>query len=233
MERKQQAQGAQHPMNDQNVASTGNSGNTPRTIPDAEDLNALWVDTKLGDGITTTSFHDVAVGKPKSFFRTHPNADYRRRTEIYNFKPEGSIDEQWFIIAPSMRGRIIEARPCTLVTVIYRDGSPRLWPIPFPREGERDNAAWMSARAAARAAMDRWVKLLWVRRAYTTRDALSGYAPDPDWAKLPAFNDLVQVAFGEHGIIKDTAHPIYRELQGAPASADDGLSGDEDGAEDI
>jgi hypothetical protein len=60
------------------------------------------------------------------------------------------------------------------------------------------------------------VKLSWARRAYITREALEGYAPDPDWKQLPPFNDLVQRAFGEHGIIRDTAHPIYRELIGAP-----------------
>jgi hypothetical protein len=129
-----------------------------------------------------------------------------------------------------MRGRIMEARPCTLVTVAYRDGSPRLWPISFPRDGERDNNAWISARSAARVGMDRWVKLLWTRQAYVTREALAGYSPDPDWSKLPPFNELVQLAFGQHGIIQSTEHHIYRELLGAPKSADDGLSGD-DGAD--
>jgi hypothetical protein len=114
-----------------------------------------------------------------------------------------------------MRGAIEEARPCTLVTVVYRDGSPRIWPIPFPRDGERDNEAWISARAAAKAGMERWVKLVWVRRSYMTRDAQPGFAPDPDYKKLPPFNDLVTLAFGESGIIRDTGHPIYRELFGA------------------
>jgi hypothetical protein len=209
---------------DDNVSPTGNSGNTSQ-ISDAEDLNELWIDPKLGDGITSTSYHSVAVGRPKDFFRTHPSADYRRRTEIYTHKPEGAIDEQHFILAASMRGRIIEARPCTLVCVIYRDGSPRLWPISLPRDGDRDNDAWRSARSAAKAGIDRWVKLLWVRRAYTTREALAGYAPDPDWTKLPPFNELVQTAFGEHGIIRDTTHPIYRELLGAP-KADAAVDGD-------
>jgi hypothetical protein len=211
-------------MSDQNVSSAGNSGNASR-IADAEDLNALWVDTKMGDGITGTSYHTVPVGRPRDFFRTHPDAGHRRRTEIYVHKPEGAIDEQHYIIAPSMRGRIMEARPCTLVTVVYRDGSPRLWPISFPRDGERDNNAWISARSAARAAMDRWVKLLWVRQAYQSREALTGYAPDPDWSKLPEFNELVTLAFGQHGIIKSTDHHIYRELLGAPKSADDDLGG--------
>ena len=54
-----------------------------------------------------------------------------------------------------------------------------------------------------------------------TRDAQPGYAPDPDWKKLPAFNELVKAAFGPHGVIQDTTHPIYRELMGAPATIDD------------
>jgi hypothetical protein len=207
--------------NAENVTSNG------KAIPDAQDFDSLWIDHGLGDGITTTSYHTVPVGKPKDFFRTHPNQDYRRRTEIYTHKPEGAIDEQHYIIAPAMRGKIEEARPCTLVAVVYRDGSPRLWPIKFPKDGERDNDAWTSARSAARVGITQWTKIVWQRRAYITRDAQPGYAPDPDFSKLPSFDELVKLAFGEHGIIRDTSHPVYRELFGMPKQ-----SGDSD-ADDI
>jgi hypothetical protein len=207
------------------------AGNGSPPPGDTADIDELWVDPGLGDGITTTSFHTVAIGKPKDFFRTHPLKDYRRRTEFYVHKPEGAIDEQYFIVAPSMRGKIVEARPCVLIAVIYRDGTPRLWPVPFPRAGERDNDAWKSARMAARAGIDRWVKLLWMRRAYTTREAAHGYAPDPAWDRLPPFNELVRQAFGEGGVIRDENHPIYRELFGAPQvvadSADDSDADDD------
>ena len=154
--------------------------------------------------------------------RLHPDTAYRRRTEIYTHKPEGVIDEQHYIIDEPMRGRIDEAQPCTLVCVVYRDGSPRLWPLKFPKDGARDNDAWVSARSGAKAGLHKWVKLLWQRRAFITRDAMPGYAPDPDWSKLPAFNELVKLAFGVHGIIRDTDHPIYRELFGeAPKGEDD------------
>jgi hypothetical protein len=195
-------------------APTGGNGAAP--IPDASDIEALWMDQSLGDGIVDVTYHNVPVGKPRDFFRTAPDPAYRRRTEIYTHKPEGEIDEVHYIIAPTMHGQIPEARPVTIVTVVHRDGSPRLWPIKFPRDGERDNEAWATARAAAKVGMDRWVKLVWVKRSYLTRDASPGYAPDPDFTKPPQFNELVRLAFGDHGIIRDTAHPIYRELFGMP-----------------
>ena len=61
---------------------------------------------------------------------------------------------------------------------------------------------------------------------YMTRDAQPGYAPDPDLSKLPTFDELAALAFGEHGVTFDTSHPIYRELFGAPteeASDDDDI----------
>ena len=207
-----------------NIVPIGGNGSEPPQIgapEDARDYESLWLDPALGDGIVDVHYHKVTVDKPKDFFRTHPDKDYRRRAEIYTHKPEGAIEDVHYILDPSMRGQIPEARPCTLVTVIYRDGTPRLWPIKFPKEGERDNEAWITARTAAKAAIDKWVKLVWVKRAYMTRDAQPGYAPDPDFSKLPSFTELVKLGFGEHGIIRDQSHPIYRELFGVPKQAAD------------
>jgi hypothetical protein len=187
--------------------------------PDADDISRLF-DSEIGDAITEPVHNSITAKKPKDFFRTHPDKAYRPQTEIYTHKPEGVIDEQHYIVDPAMRGRIEEARPCTLVTVVDRDGVPRLWPIPLPREGERDNDAWKSARAAARAGLGRWVKLVWAKRAYKTREAQSGYAPDPDWGKVPPFAELVRIAFGENGIIRNEQHPVYRELFGATPGSD-------------
>jgi hypothetical protein len=210
-------------------APEGATSAEPKTTTpsDAKDFDTLWQDPGLGDGIVDMSYHNIPVGKPKDFFRTHPDSNYRRRTEIYTHKPEGAIDEQHFIVAPSMRGMIPEARPCTLICVIYRDGSLRLWPIKFPRDGERDNEAWTTARNAAKAALTRWVKLVWVRRAYQTRDAQPGYAPEPDVSKIPPFNELVRLSFGENGVIRTTSHYIYRELFGIPKVAVEGSDDDD------
>jgi hypothetical protein len=193
-----------------------------KPVSDASDLSDLWLDPALGDGLTNVCWGDIPVGKPKDFFRVCPHPDYRRRAEIYTHKPEGQIEEQNFILAKPMWGRIQEARACTLVVCVYRDGSLRLWALRSPRSDEKDNDAWKSARAAAREAMGGdWVRIVWVRRAYQIRRAQPGYAPDPDWSKLPPFDELINLAFGAQGIIRDTNHPIYRDLiGGAPQKAD-------------
>jgi hypothetical protein len=191
---------------------------------DADDIEALLLDQKLGDGITNVNYHTIPVGKPKDFFMAHPDVSYRRQTWIYTHKIEGVIEETHYIVAEPMRGHIEEARPCTLVTVVYRDGSPRLWPIKQPREGEKDNAAWISARAAVKLSLERWTKLVWVRNSYHTREALEGYAPKPDWKKLPPFHELLKLAFGDAGIIRDKTHAVYHDLFGIKpkkAAADD------------
>ena len=214
-----------------NIVPIGGNGSTPPpsgTPKDALDIDSLWLNPALGDGLVDVHYHDIPVGRPRDFFRINPDSAYRRLTEIYVHKVEGQIEEQTYIIAKPMQGVIEEARRCTLVTVVYRDGSPRLWALKLPKDGERDNEAWITARAAAKVAMEKWIKLVWQRRAYMTREAQPGYAPEPDWSKLPSFDELVRLAFGEHGVIRNKNHRIVLDLFGAPSKrasdADDGLS---------
>ena len=106
----------------------------------------------------------------------------------------------------------------------------------FPRAGEKDNTAWISARKAAREAIDTWVRLVWVGRSYVTRPAEKGYAPDPDWSKLPPLNEMLTLALGADGIMRNKNHPIYRDLMGAPErkAADAGADlGVDDGNDDL
>jgi len=197
------------------------------TPSDALDLSDLWLDPGLGDGITETVRHSIPLGKPRDFFRMHPDPAYRRLVEIYRHKTEDAIEEEYFVFAGGMKGILEEAAPYTVVVCIYRDGTPRIWPLRLPREGERDNDAWTSARAAAKASLTKWVKLLWEGRSYTTREAKPGYAPDPAWEKLPPFEELMIKAFGEKNIIRDSSHSMYRNLIG-----DKPMGGHGDGGED-
>ena len=49
---------------------------------DANDIEALLLDQKLGDGITDVNYHVIPVGKPRDFFRAHPDSNYRRQAWI-------------------------------------------------------------------------------------------------------------------------------------------------------
>jgi hypothetical protein len=201
---------------------------------DALDISSLWLDPALGTDLTDRHYHTVPVGKPKAFFRVNPDPKYRRLCELVVYRPEGQIEDQYCLVAPAMWGKIDEARRCILVTCIDREGAPRLWALKLPRDGEKDNDAWISARRAAKVAEGKWVKPVWNKRAYETRDAQPGYAPDPDWKKLPPFDELVRLAVGAAGIIQDENHPVARDLLGAApskaADEDDGLGDNNDDA---
>jgi hypothetical protein len=81
-----------------------------------------------------------------------------------------------------------------------------------------------------------WVRLVWVGRSYVTRPAEPGYAPDPDWSKLPSLNEMLELALGADGIMYNKNHPIYRDLMGAPErkATDAGADlGDDDGDDNL
>jgi hypothetical protein len=189
------------------------SGNPDAVPPDAFDIASLYISSD-DDPLTTTRLHNVPMGKPRDFFRVVPGREYRQQFEIYNHKSENAIETEHYLIGPGMRGRIIEARPCLLVTCVDRAGLPRLWPLMMPRSGEKDNDAWVSAREAAKEAMTRWVRLIWSNRAYTTRVAQPGYAPEPQFDKLPPFEELLRLTVGNGGVIHDESHAIYKQLFG-------------------
>jgi hypothetical protein len=193
---------------------------------DAADLSGLFVDTEQGDPLTETIIQGIAVDKPKDFFRVHPDPAYRRRCYIYTLKIEGQVEEHNYIVAEPMRDLVPEAKLCLVTTCIYRNGALRLWLLKLPREGEKDQLAWSTARAAARDALTKWTKIVWVGSKYDTRSALEGYAPDPDVSKIPPFERLIELAFGAHGVMRDENHLVYREqiLGAAAKSSDDDLA---------
>ena len=68
----------------------------------------------------------------------------------------------------------------------------------------------------------KWVKLIWKGRAFVTREAKPGYAPEPAWEKVPPFEELMIKAVGEKNIIRDSSHPMYRNLIGDKSEVGDG-----------
>jgi hypothetical protein len=200
---------------------------------DTDDIEELWEDDGLGDPLSTTHIHQVSTDKPKDFFRASPDRRYRKKTWVYAHKSENVVGVQYFIVAEAMRDKIPQARPCTLLTVVDRAGAPRIWPLFSPRPGENDNNAWFTARSVAREAFTNWIRLVWVGGKYESIVADPGYAPEPDFGRLPAFNKLIQTAFGPEGIIRNEENRAYRSMFGKAAQAPDDLAGDgEDDDED-
>jgi hypothetical protein len=128
----------------------------PATPSDATDIEALLLDPGLGDGITDVHWHKIPIGKPRNFFRAHPDKKFRRKTEVYVHKPEDAIEEQYYIIAPAMRGKIEEARTCVIVPCIYRDGSPAYVGNPVSAL-EREGQQRLGLGALGRACCNRWL----------------------------------------------------------------------------
>ena len=216
---------AKKPNGEAPSGPTGAKVKTYKPPADAADLADLFVDTGQGDPLTETTIHGIAVDKPKDFFRVDPDPAYRKKCFVYTLKIEGQVEEHHYIVAESMRDLVPEAKLCLVTTCIYRNGALRLWLLKLPREGEKDQLAWSTARAAARDALTKWTKLVWVGSKYDTRTAQEGYAEEPDLTKVPPYERLVELGFGAHGVMRAEDHPVYRDhiLGAAKKPADDGL----------
>jgi hypothetical protein len=189
---------------------------------DAADLAGLFVDTGQGDPLADVAIHAIPIDKPRDFFRVHPDPAYRQRCYIYTHKIEGQIEERHYVVTDTMLDNVPEAKLSVLVTCIYRDGSLRLWPIKLPQDGGKDQKAWQTARAAAKLAISKWIKLRWSGSVYDTRDARPGYAPDPDLSKIPPYARLISLALGTDGAMRDENHPVYLDhIAGAPPKKSD------------
>ena len=168
---------------------------------------------RAGDGITETVRHSIPFGKPRDFFRLHPDPAYRRKVEIYRHKTEDAIEEEYFVFAGSMKGTLKRQRPtrslcasiATALRASGRCGCPRKGNettkrgprrAPPPRRRSQNGSSCSGGRA------------------FVTREAKPGYAPDPAWEKLPPFEELLIKAFGEKNIIRDSSHSMYRNLIG-------------------
>jgi hypothetical protein len=69
--------------------------------------------------------------------------------------------------------------------------------------------------------MTRWVRRRWEGRQFVSREADIGYAPDPDWSRLPPFGDIVRTALGPDGIFRDENNRAYQTLFGKVGQPDE------------
>src|SRR5262245_61464446 len=200
------------PLTDQLNGANGAATNGA----DGFDIKSLYWSTGIGDPLAQTGVGVVFVGRPTGYFRVDTRVEYRKWCELLTFKAEGAIEKQLFIIAPRMRGMIDDARRTLLVTAVDRVGNPMLIPLTYPKDDERDFIAWSSMREVAKAAQTNWVKARWAgsNAGFAPKVADPGFAPDPDFSKLPPFEELMERAFKGQSIIHDESHAVYREVMG-------------------
>jgi hypothetical protein len=148
---------------------------------------------------------------PQDFIRVHPDPKYRGDFMALIMKEE----DEHFLIHPSLHAELSgEGVPVTIFTAINRQGIVFLWPVRLPDADGKPNSWWTSARDAAERAMTQWLRVKAVK-------ALGGYeqtaagnmAVEPEWPELP-FMNLLEIAFGKDGIIKDVDHIAIRRLRG-------------------
>jgi len=193
---------------------------------DTDDIEALWEDDGLGDPLAVTHIHQIDIDKPRDFFWAHPDRKYRKKTWVYVHKPEKVFKPQYFIVDKPMRDKVPQARPCTLIVVVDRAGVPRILPLFSPRPGENDYDAWITLRSVVRESFTQWVRLVWVNGGYQSIVADKGYAPEPDFSRLPTFNKMIKLAFGPDGIRRDEENRAYRSCFGKAAKEPDDLASD-------
>jgi hypothetical protein len=200
----------------------------PPAPADAVDIAACFNDSLAAeDALTAVELFLIPLGRPKNkFIRVHPTLT--RYVNLYCYKPEGEFGEELYLIAKPMASYMADyARPSILVPYVDRDGNPGLWPLKRPKidDGERPVPAWVSAIQAAKRCREVWGKVEWRNRAFEVKVAHEKYASDPDWSKLPDFDKMIAIAFGDARIIKDKQHRVYcDQIAGLPPTDDFDLS---------
>jgi hypothetical protein len=148
---------------------------------------------------------------PQDFIRVHADPEYRGDFMALIMKEE----DETFIIHPTLHVELSgEGVPVTIFTAINRQGVVFLWPVRLPDADGKTNSWWTSARDAAERAMGQWLRVKAVK-------ALGGYeqtaaenmVAEPAWPELP-FMNLLEIAFGKDGIVKDVDHIAIRRLRG-------------------
>jgi hypothetical protein len=186
---------------------------------DAADIESMYADPLIPGGAITRVVQKTAVGKPNRdvFYRAHPDDSHHRTVYLIVDSSTNSSEEVNYWVYPAIAGELVhDAKYYSLSTLVDREGNVLLCRTRLPRQGEKDNLYSETMRMAIHMAKDYWVRIVanQVTGRYDTLRADRGYADDPDWSKVPPFDDLMKSAFAPDGIIKRLDHPIVHKLMG-------------------
>jgi hypothetical protein len=121
-----------------------------------------------------------------------------------------------YLVEPKIASALQEMGEATffrahLVLTVDRNANPFLWPLKI---SDHDNDWHISARMAAEAAREKWVRVTSNRPAgcYDAAVALK-QGPEPLWPEME-YKELLRLAFGNR-TINSLEHPVLLELRGA------------------
>lgn len=184
-------------------------------IPNPFDPASFRLDQSLAEGFGVKRvLTRVPIQKPgkQDWIRVNPDPTYR-------LEPVAIITMQdtreTYLVTPELVPELIEELTLvSLVTAITRAGDLFLWPLRIPDPNGGLGVSWhRSAMKCAESATQKWVRVV-------PKMSLGGYEaieapgkiPEPAW--LFPRDKILEVAFGEHNVIRDINHDILRKLRG-------------------
>lgn len=177
------------------------------------DLNDYRIDNLVDPTlIVAPSISLVPIQKPskQQFVRVHPEPEFSFPAALLELEET----REHYLISPRMRHELEgEYRPTQLVLAVYRGSqSPFLWPLKISTDG-KENSWNDSARLAAEAAKDAWVRVKsdQVSGTYQVIRAESIH-DEPFWPDMD-MNEIVRLAFKDR-FIDSVAHPVVAKLRG-------------------
>lgn len=182
--------------------------------PDPFDLDKLRLDQSFVESAGVKKLlTKVPVQKPdrQSFVRVHWSEKYRMALAVILLKE----DSETFLLPPHIARELPgEFVMVMMRTVITRQGTVFLWPIPLPDADGKINEWHKSAAEAAEHAVKRWVRIVSNKaiRGYDLIEA-DGTIADPKWPDV-SFQELVRIAFRDR-LVDRPDHPVIKRLRGA------------------
>jgi hypothetical protein len=183
-------------------------------VPDIfDDLDALKVGQEFQTGAAPTLLRQVPVRRPKAtdWFRVNPDPDYRQTLLLIENKDESEV----YIVTPQMREELCDEPTlhlCEVFTAKNSNGTTLIFPVRLAGKDGKWNSWHRSQHDAATLAMGQWIRMLSNKDIGGYDIKTSNRKTEPDWSKLPPFNELLRIAFRDYKI-ETPDHPYIRRLR--------------------
>ena len=185
----------------------------PAAAPDPFDLSKSVVNQNLVQCCGSKTHLTIPVGKPgrQTFFRTHPDPEYRKSFWIL----EDKEDRKYYIVSSAIADNLIgEIYLATLYVCINKQNSLFVWLIRLPGEDGKQSDWHVSGHLATERAIGTWLRVGADMSigAYITVEAVFDFG-EPEWPDI-SYQEILRKAFRNEGIIDSLDHPAVQKLYG-------------------